>query len=227
MSFRASTWVHLRDTAPLPSQKGFNTRALLLSGCDWLRRVAAPAPLRLRHRGSVRGALRRWQRAALHTDKPGRGEAAVPARPSSIIAMGITTAFFLNQALIPYYLKPVHLETRTIKQCSWDCRCTRARLSFSPPVSWGGGWETSRDEKCFYRRQLGQGRLLDPHLYFLNQDHACHECVRSGESVTFYAPCLFLFFILRTRPAGSPLKGTVPVFFVTDWTSNQVSQIIS
>lgn len=189
MSFLA--WVHLQDTSPLSLYRLGSTHVHGLCGAaiGWDASLA-PAPPSLRHRDSVRGALQRWRGAALHTDKPGRGEAAIPVWPSSIIAMGITTAFFLNQALIPYYLKPVHLETRTIKHCSWDCRCTRARLSFSPPVSWGGGWwwwEAFRDEKCFSGRQLEQGRLLDPHLYFLNQDDACHVCVRSGECVIFHS----------------------------------------
>lgn len=90
-----------------------------------------PASSRRRHRGSVCGALRSRRRAALHTLTSLDGaRRRSKCGPSSVIAMGIATAFFLNQALIPYYLKPVHLETQTIKHCSWDWGC----ISFSPPV---------------------------------------------------------------------------------------------
>lgn len=197
---------------PLSVQTEFNTRVGPLSGCDWLRRAANSRP-------PVPTSPRQcpWRSAALkesRTDEPGRGEAAIPAWLSSIIAMGITTAFSLNQALIPYYLKPVRLETRTIKRCSWEC-CRTSSASLLQVGRGGGrrGWETSRDEKSFSNRQLGQGRSFGPHQCFLNQDDGCHVCVRSGESITFYSPpCLFLLFILRAPPAGSRFKGTVHVF---------------
>lgn len=37
----------------------------------------------------------------------------------SIIAMGIIAFFFQNEALIPYYLKPVHSGQQTIKRRQW------------------------------------------------------------------------------------------------------------
>lgn len=43
--------------------------------------------------------------------------------PPSIIAMGITTALSVKQTLTSH-LKPVHLETQTIKHCSGNYRCS-------------------------------------------------------------------------------------------------------
>lgn len=134
------------------------------------------------------------RRAALHADKPGQGEAAVPVYAPIHHRYG-------NYHSVVCEADP-HLASKTgspgdtdYKTLQWRLSLLRAGLSFSPPVNWGGRWWwwwlTSIDEKSFSGRHLGP--LLDLHLYTLNEDHACHVCIRSGEYIPFQFTSVHVF----------------------------------
>lgn len=146
---------------------------------------------------SVCGGLQSGRRAALHADKPGQGEAAVPVYAPIHHRYG-------NYYSVVCEADP-HLASKTgspgdtdYKTLQWRLSLLRAGLSFSPPVNWGGRWWwwwlTSIDEKSFSGRHLGP--LLDLHLYTLNEDHACHVCIRSGEYIPFQFTSVHVFLSL-------------------------------
>lgn len=158
----------------LDSQLRLGARACLSRSCHWRDDPLSPA-----HQLYVSAALVCGGSAAGSEPHCTPTEPAGARRhPSSL--WELSAASWVNRALSP--LQP---ETQSIKQSSPE-----PRPAPPPPVCRGGPWwwwsVTSRDETCYSSRQLGQGRLLDPHPCSLIQDDVCHPCVRRGECITYH-----------------------------------------
>lgn len=169
---------------------------------DWLRRATSARPPTWRHRGSAHGA-RQLQQSRTDAPALGRGGAATVA-PSSLTAMG------MKRSLIPDSVNTVRSGTRTRKGCSWE----RSSAAVSPPIK----LREEEDEK--HLEMSGgypEGNLVkDVHsnivcVFWAGTMSAV--CASTVVSHRYLSPSHFVLFILRTPPAGSPFKGTVPVFF--------------